>query len=694
MARARVGASLLLFVALLGAYLANGRAIPSGDSLPARYLPWGVLRHGSLALDPFPELYEGAREWAPLVDGLPYFLRRHDGHYLSSYSPGPGLLALPVLAGPVLAGAPLTWAPALEKLAASTITALSGVLVFLALGRLVSQRWAVALTLVYGLGTSSFSVSSQALWQQGPTQLFVALVVWAVTGPIDRWRAAVAGLAMATAVAIRGSNGLLVLPVGLWLLWRHPRASPWLALGGAPTVAAVLAYNLWYFGSPTPGGARLTTAPVWALFAQTSFVDGFAGILVSPARGLFVYSPVLLVAIAGAAVAWRTGPSVLRPLSLGAGLLVLLVSKWAVWWGGHCWGPRLLADALPILAVLLAPAVGWIAPRRAAVALFALLAVVSVGAHALGAFLYDGRWDGESGVNPSPSRFWSWREGPIALYAGPLLAEGMRWLPGPGARAATSASAPGLLGVAYEMSGAPSSALPRERLTLTMTARNTGGARWLAAAPGDTGAVRLGWRWWRAGTPLGEGRAYLLRDVPPGATVRISPDLQAPDDPGAYTLVLDMVSERLTWFEQRGSAPIRLPVTVEPLALDRVLARAPAPLDEAQPSVALAPGEPRQAPDDPLRLDVTVANPRMRAIDAYLLLEDDSGTWSFDGQQLSADRRTWRPWLRSMPVPARVHGRFTLPPPRGLGRRYAWHAVVTEPGTYQVLAATRVGAAR
>jgi hypothetical protein len=116
-------------------------------------------------------------------------------------------------------------------------------------------------------------------------------------------------------------------------------------------------------------------------------------VLVSPGRGLFVYSPVLLFSLAGIITVWLRGPTLWRALSLGPPMLVLLISKWLTWWGGYCWGPRLLADADPALCFFLYPITAHLDRRRLAKALFVVLALWSIAAHALGVLLYDGRWD-------------------------------------------------------------------------------------------------------------------------------------------------------------------------------------------------------------------------------------------------------------------------------------------------------------
>ena len=51
--------SFLLFLVVLLVYVANGRSIGAGDTLPARYLPFSLLRERNFDLDEFPVLYGG-----------------------------------------------------------------------------------------------------------------------------------------------------------------------------------------------------------------------------------------------------------------------------------------------------------------------------------------------------------------------------------------------------------------------------------------------------------------------------------------------------------------------------------------------------------------------------------------------------------------------------------------------------------
>ncbi len=85
--------------------------------------------------------------------------------------------------------------------------------------------------------------------------------------------------------------------------------------------------------------------------------------------------------------------------------------------------------------------------------------------------------------------------------------------------------------------------------------------------------VNLASRWRRgiaageAGEPgpriAPEGRRTLLPELAPGAFETVMLRVRAPDEPGDYTLEIDLVYEHVAWFEQRGVAPLRLPIRVK-----------------------------------------------------------------------------------------------------------------------------------
>jgi SAM-dependent methyltransferase len=115
---------------------------------------------------------------------------------------------------------------------------------------------------------------------------------------------------------------------------------------------------------------------------------------------------------------------------------------------------------------------------------------------------------------------------------------------------------------------------PAAPLTLHACVTNAGTEAWPPRS-----WIRLG-GWWRdaSGARLRkcEGRAEVPGEVAPGQQVHLDMTLPAPDVPGAYTLVLDIIQEDVVWFADRGSPPCLIPVTVDPAAVAKAPGGAPA----------------------------------------------------------------------------------------------------------------------
>jgi len=74
-------------------------------------------------------------------------------------------------------------------------------------------------------------------------------------------------------------------------------------------------------------------------------------------------------------------------------LTLVFYSRWSTYWGGACYGPRLLADVTPALAFLLVPCGRLVSRFAAARVLFMLALAWSIAAHAAGAYWDDGSWN-------------------------------------------------------------------------------------------------------------------------------------------------------------------------------------------------------------------------------------------------------------------------------------------------------------
>ena len=420
---------ILVFAALAVIYSANLRPVDSSDTLPGSLIPLAIVLDHSVTLDRFvPWLRQHVSYTrAVIVHG--------HGHSFSQYPIGGPVLVSPLYWPIALllrlsrwnAGALVMFARIAEKFAAVLITALSAVILLLLLERITSRGWALCLSLVYALGTSTWSISSQALWQHGPGELAICGALLGLSYWSERRNSMalwICGACAGSALIFRPTNIVLLPALFVAMVIADARIREHLYLWTPLLVAGCLiaGYNFYVFrhvsGGHSVGGLSY---PLWA---------GLAGILFSPGRGLLIYTPIAVFALCAFWGRARTARQKNLPLFTACiafvPMYVILIAKWRIWWGGYSWGPRLLTEIAPALIVLMAIGVSVIErpwPRRA----FAVLAAYAILIQAVGVFFYPkGHWDaGPPNINRVPKRAWDWVDNPIAR----TIRGGLYWEP-------------------------------------------------------------------------------------------------------------------------------------------------------------------------------------------------------------------------------------------------------------------------
>jgi hypothetical protein len=330
-------------------------------------------------------------------------------HVCSVFPPGMGILALPFFAPLVLAG----W-NALDlgllvhggHVVAAVVEIFATLILWSILRRFATPRWSLTLVLLYFLATSVRTVASQALWQHSGVHLAVASALWLVLReeavPLSRDLAA--GVLLGLGAVVRQTAAL----VTLGLHGFRPTRLVAMIFGAAIGLAPLLAYNDLAFGSPLEQGYGIKTF-------GTPIQTGLYGLLFSPSRGLFVYTPYLVFALIALLRAWRWPGEVagrFRGLFLVWLATLVLYATYSEWWGGRVFGSRFLDDLAPVLFAALGwgTSVGMLGSRFAR-ALFAIAAAWSFVLFQAAAFVYDKSWDTfPVNVNDDPSKLFNWND--------------------------------------------------------------------------------------------------------------------------------------------------------------------------------------------------------------------------------------------------------------------------------------------
>jgi len=324
----------LVFVAVLAVYLITFSYRPTTDTQLNSIQTRQLALHGNVDL----------ARYEPRGG----FYVEREGHVYSIYGIGISLVALPFYAVLV----PLHTSEAtLQEIVACTVGAAAFVLVLLLLLKRFPRWLAIPGAIVFGFGTTIWTTATTALWQHGPV---VALEALALIGVLSdgNWSPLLAGLAF-------GAAGFMRLPVflvaGVFFLFfasqgRRPLTR--YIFGLAPFLVARFVENRWIWGSWIRTGYSYEPET----FTVNHLGSGLWGELFGWRRGLFVYSPIFVLAILGTALLLLTSRSregrIYLFCAFSALGLMIVNAAHTVWWGGEGqFGYRYLIDVVPFLVL-------------------------------------------------------------------------------------------------------------------------------------------------------------------------------------------------------------------------------------------------------------------------------------------------------------------------------------------------------
>ena len=413
MSKKKILIAALIFIFVFIIYQAS--PIKEGtDTIWQIYVSMSFVKDHNLNLD----------EYRNLLD-MDYKVQEINGHIYSYFPIGTPLIAAPLtylenrfipakngksLSNYLSKNIPDSYTTDLAKLDASIIVALAIALFFLIATEELDLFRSVFITLIFALGTSAWSTASRGLWQHGPSLLMLTCCLYlAVLAKHKPWLISFAGIPLAFSYIIRPTNSISIVVFSIFIFLKYRKYFIPYAFGLTLILGSLVYYNLSIYGtilSPYYAASRLG--------GQSFLLDALAGNLISPGRGLLIWSPIFIL----------IGSQIFRIIknissaSLEFCALMIILAHWGAislfnqWATGWFLGPRFFTDLTPYLIFLMIPIIKGFLPDRARLNLSSsfliLLTLISVFIQfRCSVYIEPSRWSGiPRNVDEYPERIW------------------------------------------------------------------------------------------------------------------------------------------------------------------------------------------------------------------------------------------------------------------------------------------------
>jgi hypothetical protein len=294
-------------------------------------------------------------------DGYPWQIRIIRGRLLYVYPWGSPLLSLPAVAffnadgfkiAPHRSRYRYNWSAELrmQVLIATAVCALTIWVAFIAARHLLPLEWSLTVALAAAFATPIWSNASRSLWPQTWSVLLMMIAILILlSGSI---RPFILGTVLAWSCLARPTMIPQVAAITLYVLVRYDYRFLSRYIAGGLSSAIPVCALMFFF----TGGLFSVAYPLLLFDFPHQFWLRLYGLLLSPSRGLLVFSPVILIPVYLVIRYWKVLPerclAVLALVVIGMHLLIL--SSYSAWWAG-AYGPRLMLEVVPwfvLLAIL------------------------------------------------------------------------------------------------------------------------------------------------------------------------------------------------------------------------------------------------------------------------------------------------------------------------------------------------------
>jgi len=290
-----------------------------------------------------------------VVESLTYraFWKENKAYYF--YPVGSSLVSLPFVAVANFLGMDMVNVQddrVMQRFLGALAFAVSSVLLLIISSYYLSGIWIWIITIIIVFGSSIASTLATVYWNMDPLfviQLLVFLhIIQFEKRKIEGLNPYYVGFLLTLAFLCRPTAALFIVFVFLYFFAKNRKKVLQLAFSSLIFLAIYSAHTVAEYGTFLPD------CYFQSVGAERSLWEGVKGVLISPGRGVFVYSPILIATFCGLVFYFRyIFNHFLSLLCLGWFVIhVLLISSWGMWWGGWCYGPRLLTDCFVGVAYL------------------------------------------------------------------------------------------------------------------------------------------------------------------------------------------------------------------------------------------------------------------------------------------------------------------------------------------------------